>query len=425
MPPSAGAQPHSILPNDPISRYAFGFAFVAMAAAMVSIAVSHFCLGIALVLLVFSKTRLRAPAAVWPFAGFLAWTVVSAAVSGDAAAAFPQFKKFFVFAVLIVVFSLFRTMDQARRLSEAWFACALAAALWSVVQFVQKWAAARAASVDFLTFYTPDRITGFFSHWMTFSQALLLIFLLLVSYLLFSESGRRGGRGVWLGCAVVCAVALGLSMTRSVWIALVVTGSYLCWHWRRKLLLALPVLIVMAFVTSPGAIRQRLDSIVHPDASEPRLIMWPTGLRMIEAHPWFGVGPEQVGPRFREFLPAGVETIPDGYYGHLHNIYIHYAAERGAPAVLFLLWFFAQLLWDHAKALRRLPPLGSSDRRFLLHGAVACTLGVMVVGCFDLTLGDSEVLGIYLAIVALGYRAVESTKQTAGGNSASVGAASR
>ncbi len=408
MLPSAGAPPHFSPPNDQLSRYAFGFAFVSAAAGMVSIAVSHFCLGIALVLLVFSKTKLSAPPIVWPFAGFLMWTVLSAAASGDTAAALPQFKKFFVFAVLIVVFSLFRTMDQARRLSEAWFACAVVAALWSIIQFVQKWIAARTAETDFLTFYTPDRITGFYSHWMTFSQALLLVFLLLISYLLFSPGGRRGGSAVWWGCAVVCSVSLVLSMTRSVWIALVVTGSYLCWHWRRKLLLAIPVVIAGILVIAPGVVRQRLESIVDPD--QPRLVMWPTGVRMIEAHPWFGVGPEQVGPRFREFLPEGIETLPPAYYGHLHNIYVHYAAERGVPAVLFLLWFFAQLLWDHAKALRLLAPSGRSEHRFLLHGAVACTVGVMIVGCFDVTLGDSEVLGIYLAIVALGYRAIESVR---------------
>jgi O-antigen ligase len=424
MPPSAGAPPHSLLPNDPLSRYAFGFAFISAAAGMVSIAVAHFCLGIALLLLVFSKTPLRVPPVVWPFAGFLAWTVLSAGVSGDAAAAFPQFKKFFVFAVLIVVFSLFRTIDQARRLSEGWFACAVAASLWSVVQFIQKWAAARAASADFLAFYTPDRITGFFSHWMTFAQALLLVFLLLVSYLLFSASGRRGGRGVWLGCAVACAAPLGLSWTRSVWIALVVSGGYLCWHWHRKLLLAIPVLLAVLFVAAPGAVRQRLESIIHPGPTEARPIMWRTGARMIEAHPWFGVGPEQVGPRFREFLPAGVETLPEAYYGHLHSIYIHYAAERGVPAVLFLLWFFAQLLWDHARALGLLARSGRSDRRFLLHGVVACTIGVMVVGCFDVTLGDSEVLGIYLAMVALGYRAVESVRLSAGPSRVPLGSAS-
>lgn len=413
MPPSAGAQPNPALPNDPLSRYAFGFAFISSAAAMVSIAVSHTCLGIALALLLVSKTRVRAPRIVWPFAAFLAWTALSAVVSGDPAAALPQFKKFFVFAVLVVVFSLFRTVDQARRLAEAWFACAVAAALLSIVQFVEKWMAARDAGADFLTAYANDRITGFFGHWMTFSQALLLVFLLLGSYLLFSESGRRPGRGVWLGCGLVCSAALALSFTRSVWIALLVAGGYLVWHWRPKLLLAVPVALAVAFLAAPGAARQRLESIVSPSAGESRLIMWRTGARMIQAHPWFGVGPERVGPRFREFLPADVETLPDAYYKHLHNIYVHYAAERGLPAVLFLLWFFVQTLWDHVRALRRLPPSSRGDRRFLLHAVIAATVAVMVVGCFDVTLGDSEVLGIYLALVALGYRAVEIGREQA------------
>jgi O-antigen ligase len=128
---------------------------------------------------------------------------------------------------------------------------------------------------------------------------------------------------------------------------------------------------------------------------------------MIGAYPWFGVGPERVGPRFREFVPGDVETLPPAYYAHLHNIYVHYAAERGLPAVVLLLWFFGQGLWDHTHALRRLSRSGRDDRRFLLHAAVAATIAVLVVGCFDVTLGDSEVLGVYLAFMALGYRAAE------------------
>jgi len=35
--------------------------------------------------------------------------------------------------------------------------------------------------------------------------------------------------------------------------------------------------------------------------------------------------------------PASVTLpLPNGYYGHLHNIYVHYAAERGVPAAIIL-----------------------------------------------------------------------------------------
>ncbi len=78
---------------------------------------------------------------------------------------------------------------------------------------------------------------------------------------------------------------------------------------------------------------------------------------MIKAHPFVGVGPEQVGPQFLDYLPADVpRPIPiEWYYQHLHNIYFHFAAERGLPALAALLWFFGQATLDFFRALRRLP----------------------------------------------------------------------
>ena len=89
--------------------------------------------------------------------------------------------------------------------------------------------------------------------------------------------------------------------------------------------------------------------------------------RIIEAHPLLGLGPEQVkmevNPHFKDYFPAGTPwPLPEGWYGHLHNIYLQYAAERGIPALLILLWMLIMMLTDFWKALRRLPP-GRSDRR--------------------------------------------------------------
>jgi hypothetical protein len=46
-------------------------------------------------------------------------------------------------------------------------------------------------------------------------------------------------------------------------------------------------------------------------------------------------------------------------------------------------------------------------RRFLLHGAVAVVLAVMVEGCVEYNLGDSEVLTMFLVATACGYLALE------------------
>ena len=94
--------------------------------------------------------------------------------------------------------------------------------------------------------------------------------------------------------------------------------------------------------------------------------------------------------------------MPTGWYGHLHNIYIHYAAERGVPTMLFLVWLLVKILFDFLRAVRRLPP-GPSEAKFLLHGGVAVVLAIMLAGVFELNLGDSEVLTLFLAAVACGY----------------------
>ena len=76
------------------------------------------------------------------------------------------------------------------------------------------------------------------------------------------------------------------------------------------------------------------------------------------------------------------------------------------PALALLLWILGQALWDLGRAVRRLPP-GPSDERAVLQAGISGTLAMIIVGCFDVTLGDSEVLGAYLALTALAYAAAD------------------
>ena len=393
--------------DDKLSQAAAAFAFLASAGGLVSIAFSHACLAASLVLLVASKTPLRFPPIKTPLVAFLGLTVISLFASDVPWDGLPQIKKFFVFAFLPVIYSLLARRHAAHRLLQAWFILAGVTAAVSIVQFVYKWQMARAAGEEFYTLYIGNRITGSFSHWMTFSEVGLLVLLVLTAYLLFSEHGRRKTGVFWVGCGSLIGFSLLLSLTRGVWLALLVSAVYLIWSWKRKALWALPAVIVMLVAFSPDAVRKRIASI-KPAANTNRLLMWETGWNMVQAHPWLGVGPERVGARFEEFMPPWEGELPDAYYGHLHNNYIHYAAERGVPAALALLWLLLRVLGDCRAALARVPR-GRDDDRFLLHATMAATLGVMVVGCFDLTLGDSEILAVYLAIVSLGYGAVGRT----------------
>ena len=390
----------SILDETTWHRWIGAAAFGATAANFLSIALSHAILALGLVLLLLKPSKVRVPPVIWPVAALVAWTLVSVAASDEPAAALPQVKKFFVFAILPLVYTAFRSADTCRRAAEAWATVVLGACLVALFQFAG--AVSRAGSLDsgFYSLYVDDRVTGFYSHWMTFSQSSALVLLTLACYVLFGE--RRRGSGIWIGAAGVIAAALVLSFTRSVWLALLAGGIYLLAMKIPKAVLAVPVLLAAGYVVAPEALQQRVRSI-RPGANQARIVMWRTGLGMIADRPLVGVGPERAGPLFAEYQPSDIKELPPGFYGHLHNVYVHYAAERGIPAALIVIWLFGQVLIDMRRGLLSLADR-PDNRRFLLHAGVCATLAVAILSCFDVSLGDSEVLGTYLAIAAIAYR---------------------
>jgi O-antigen ligase len=131
---------------------------------------------------------------------------------------------------------------------------------------------------------------------------------------------------------------------------------------------------------------------------------------MIKAHPLFGVGPERAkrGALFDDYVPRDIpRPLPTGWYGHLHSIYIHYAAERGIPAMLVLVWMLVQMGIDFGRGAQRQD--GRSDPRFILHACAAVVIGIMLEGFFEVNLGDSEVLGMFLAVAGCGYATLEKS----------------
>lgn len=383
---------------------------VAIAAATlihVSIAASQLLLGLGIVLLVAFGRRLEFPRIWVPLLAFFLWTVLADVLSPDPWGGRAQIRKCFVFLFIPLLYSVFRQQfGKVFCLMVAWTVAATASGLWGLVQYVLKYQHARRTGEDFYITYIGHRITGFESHWMTFGALQLSVLSLLLAQWFFSS--RR--MPIWAYASVaVLAIAILLGQTRSIWLATLPSVLYLVWFWRPKMTLAIPVLLVLAFLAGPATMRQRLDSLIHPredvDSNSHRAVTFRTGLRMIKAHPWFGLGPEEIGRNFQAYVPPDVKRLPVGYYGHLHNIYLQYAAERGIPGLLCMLWLIGLTLWDCFTAALRAGPQ-RSQQRFVLHGAIAVTIGVLVGGLLEYNLGDSEVLMMFVSVLALGYAAV-------------------
>jgi O-antigen ligase len=363
---------------------------------MVSVAISQSLLGIALACLLLSRRRWRMPAgSAWLFL-FFAWTFLSLFANGDPLSGLPQIRKLYVWFLLFVLATTLRGAADFRMLILAWSGLAGVAALRGLWQFWIKWHSAAQAGTDFYQAYVGSRITGFMSHWMTFSSQMLFALLAASALLLFSNPARRARIALAASLPLVGA-ALVLGFTRGIWLAAAAGCAYLLFFWRRWTLICLPVAAILALALGPEALRARFISLVRPrgvtDSNLHRIVTWRTGLEMIKARPLIGVGPEQVGRRFDAYLPPDIaRPLPEGWYGHLHNSYLQYAAERGIPAAVFLLLFLLSQPRRWLQSLRAaLMPL------WAFHAAVALLIGVMVTGLFEHNLGDSEVLALTLA----------------------------
>lgn len=373
------------------------WAQVALAGSIVmsfcSIAASQILLGLAIVLFVSLRRKPEWPPGMMWAAAFLGLTIVAALASGEPRTALPQIKKLYLWSLLPMGATLLGRGFPKAAIVWPGLVAATASALWSFVEYYQKWAAAQAAGQDFYLAYVASRITGFMSHWMTFGAHMMLGFSLAGATLLFTRQTRwrQAGLVVLLG---VFTVAILLGQTRSIYLGVGVCAAVLMGCWKPWSLLSLPVLAVATYVVAPAPVKSRIESIVRPhgqvDSNEHRVVTREVGYRMIAAHPLLGLGPEGPGKHFKEYLPRPDYPLPEGYYGHLHNVYLQFAAERGVPALLCLLVFVG----INVRQWWRRPSL-------MRYFALAAVAGLAASGVFEHNLGDSEVLTLFLALFGL------------------------
>ncbi|HEV8147717.1 MAG TPA: O-antigen ligase family protein [Bryobacteraceae bacterium] len=385
----------------------------AAVAAPVSIAACQILMGATAAALIGTRSRWRFPPVWIPLLLFMLGTLLSGAASGHFRAGFPQYKKFIVYVMLFLVTSTIASMQQVKWIALGWAAGAALSSAWALNQFFNKYQDAVEAHQDFYRAYVGDRITGFANHWMTFSGEMMMALMIIAALVFFAP--YKQWRWWLVAAGALVSVALVLAYTRSMWVAAAVGGAYLLWVWKKWTVLAIPVFAGLVVLANPFGLGERAMSAFRPhgeiDSNQHRVITRRVGWEMIKAHPLLGVGPQQVGPQFRNYMPADLSRkLPEGYYEHLHNIYIHYAAERGIPTMLALMFVVARALWDFAGGVRRIE--SGAEQRWILHGAIAVILAILVGGWSEYNINDSEVLSMFLAVLGCGYVALWEADKT-------------
>jgi putative inorganic carbon (hco3(-)) transporter len=235
------------------------------------------------------------------------------------------------------------------------------------------------------------RATGLRSHPLTFAEGLLFGLAYLLSGLAVSPKMRWGR---WLWMFGVLLSALLVSQSRGPWIAfgvMALTAGILDPRpvvWRRlALLMLVPVILLVTVPT----LRQRVLSIgdTRFASNSERLQMWRIGARVLQDHPLLGVGPGNIRNVSASYqTPEQHQTY--GHWGHLHNTYVHIAAERGILGLAAFLFFIGTLGWTLLRALRRLST-EEIERRTILLTALLGLTGWLVSGLTEAVYNNSSI----------------------------------
>ncbi|HET7087764.1 MAG TPA: O-antigen ligase family protein, partial [Anaerolineae bacterium] len=239
-------------------------------------------------------------------------------------------------------------------------AIALAPALWG-----SAWQAR--ATYDVPGF--RQRILRFTFHASLVSFTVLLLATAL--YLSFS-------RGAWLGAAAAL-LAMGLFLPRRRWIGLAVIGGLVVIGLGLYGANLLPASIADRFADVGALVDFRdVRGVKINDANYAvveRLAHWQAAVRMIETHPWTGVGFSNYQPVYEQYRLLNW-PMP---LGHAHNIYLNVAAEIGLPGLLAYLGLWTAIFALTIRTLDR----QSGPYRWLALGLLGAWVHLSVHHLFD------------------------------------------
>ena len=247
------------------------------------------------------------------------------------------------------------------------------------------------------------RATGFFNHWVTYSEVLQLIASLALGIFLALRDKKSLTGGLLLVAVAGLVFALGMTVTRASWIGFAVSALaiLLLTSSRRTILLvgafAIPLVLASVFLLQQ---KRNIGFFDKSDQSTSwREMVWKEGFQLLVSKPRhlvFGVGVDSIKGHWREWglFDNGRQPI-----GHMHSNILQIALERGVPALvvwLILLAVYMRTLWrvSRREAMEDFP-------RGLVIGALGGALGFFTSGLVHYNWGDSEVVTVFYFIMAL------------------------
>lgn len=349
--------------------------------------------------------RLRDPAAraaarwpLWqPVLAFSAVSFVSALASGHPVTALGACKGLLLVTALYVTADALAGPADGHRFLSALLVVVTVAAVVGLLQTVACPGPAADYGPPAWLYHRCYRARGFFSIYMTLGGVLSLVLLASLPRLLPGAALSRWSTLPWL----VSLAGLLATYTRGAWMGFA-AGVLALLPMTRKgrwLLLGGLIMLALAALAGPQHLRQRVLTMGNPEdpTVKERVYMWRSGLTMWRRHPVLGLGPGGVRREYESYaLPEAVKKRTS----HVHNTPLQILVERGVLGLAAWLWIWAAFIPKAIGLLRRLPQDAARERALVV-GSLAAIVGFLVAGFSEYNFGDSEVVMVAWALMAL------------------------
>src|SRR5689334_18689639 len=196
------------------------------------------------------------------------------------------------------------------------------------------------------------RATGFYNHWVTYSEVLQLIASLALGIFLGLKQ-KWNTTGMLLLVAIAGFIfALGMTVTRASWIGFAVSVVVMLLLTASRRAILIVAACALPLVLASVVLLQQKRSIRFFDKSDQstswRETVWQEGFELLVSKPrhlLVGVGMDSIKSHWREWglFDNGRQPI-----GHMHSDLLQIALERGLPALivwLILLGVYVRMLW--------------------------------------------------------------------------------
>ena len=214
-------------------------------------------------------------------------------------------------------------------------------------------------------------ITSSFAHHNDFGAYLVVVLSLAAA--LVSADSSSGFKAISLSIlAMSSTLAIILTFSRGSWLAMSISFIFMFILSRKNLKRLIPVFLVIIAMFLFPTFYERLFLTFKSGGDSDRFRYWLAAWKMINEHPFFGIGVGTFMANFSKFLP-------DSYISYAHNCYLQIWAETGIFSLISFLVFIGSFIYLGVKKF-----FVSKD--FLLLGLLSGAFGFLVHSFVDTNL---------------------------------------